>query len=43
MAAGAGKQKLYVLPALDLVVVRQGESKRAYRDRKFLETLLEGQ
>lgn len=36
MAAGAGKQRLYVLPAVDLVVVRQGESK------KFDDTVLLG-
>ncbi|MEM7146267.1 MAG: serine hydrolase [Verrucomicrobiota bacterium] len=42
MAAGAGKQRLFVIPELDLVVVRQGETKgRAFDNAKFLELLLE--
>lgn len=41
MAAGAGKQRLFVLPILDLVVVRQGETKgRAFDNAKFLGLLL---
>lgn len=39
MAAGAGKQRLYILPAVGLVVVRQGES-RKFDDRVLLEKLL---
>lgn len=38
MAAGAGKQRLYVLPAAGVVVVRQGES-RKFDDGAFLEAL----
>lgn len=42
MAAGLGKQRLYVLPALELVVVRQGELDRStqFSDREFLALLL---
>lgn len=39
MAAGAGKQRLYVLPKQKLVVVRQGES-RNFDDNEFLGRLL---
>ena len=39
MAAGAGKQRLYVLPNQNLVVVRQGES-RNFDDNEFLGRLL---
>jgi hypothetical protein len=35
MAAGAGKQRLYVIPSLDLVIVRQGRQAR-FDDRDFL-------
>jgi CubicO group peptidase (beta-lactamase class C family) len=41
MAAGAGKQRLYVIPSLDLVVVRQGRQSR-FDDREFLERLITG-
>ncbi len=40
MAAGAGKQRLYVLPAAGAVVVRQGESKKDFDDIKMLDRLL---
>ncbi len=40
MAAGAGKQRLYLLPKQNLVVVRQGESKGAYQDATLLQKLL---
>ncbi|QDU83851.1 Beta-lactamase [Planctomycetes bacterium Pla163] len=43
MAAGAGNQRLYLVDAADLVVVRfaeQGRQGRAFDDRVFLETLL---
>ncbi len=39
MAAGAGKQRLYLLPRQGLVIVRQGES-RKFEDRELLERLL---
>lgn len=41
MAAGAGKQRLYVIPSLDLVVVRQGRQSR-FDDREFLQRLILG-
>jgi CubicO group peptidase (beta-lactamase class C family) len=41
MAAGAGKQRLYVLPAAGAVVVRQGESKKDFEDIKMLDRLLD--
>jgi CubicO group peptidase (beta-lactamase class C family) len=41
MAAGAGKQRLYVVPSLKLTVVRFGESLgRQYRDDVFLNRLI---
>jgi hypothetical protein len=42
MAAGKGKQRLYVLPAQGLTVVRFGplEGPRGYEDREFLQRLL---
>jgi CubicO group peptidase (beta-lactamase class C family) len=41
MAAGAGKQRLYVIPSLQLTVVRFGESQgRQYRDDVFLKRLI---
>lgn len=37
MAAGAGKQRLYVVPSRDLVIVRQGESRGSgWSDAAFL-------
>ena len=36
MAAGAGNQRLYVIPALNLVVARFGEDDRGWRDPDFL-------
>jgi CubicO group peptidase (beta-lactamase class C family) len=36
MAAGAGNQRLYVIPALNLVVARFGEDDRSWRDPDFL-------
>ncbi len=39
LAAGAGKQRLYIIPSLDLVVVRQGRQSR-FDDAEFLKRLL---
>lgn len=41
MAAGAGKQRLYVIPSMNLVVVRQGRQAR-FEDREFLLRLIYG-
>ncbi|MGQ0540434.1 MAG: serine hydrolase domain-containing protein [Blastocatellia bacterium] len=41
MAAGAGKQRLYVMPSLDLVIVRQGRQSQ-FDDREFLTRLING-
>ena len=41
VAAGAGKQRLYVIPSLDLVVVRQGRQSR-FDDEQFLNLLISG-
>lgn len=41
MAAGALNQRLYVIPSLDLVIVRQGQAGR-YDDREFLNLLMTG-
>jgi CubicO group peptidase (beta-lactamase class C family) len=41
-ACGAGKQRLYVVPSLKLVVVRQGGLSRGFDDREFLSLLLRG-
>lgn len=42
MAAGAGKQRLYVIPSLNLVVVRQGRLAQGFEDAEFLSLLLRG-
>lgn len=41
MAAGAGKQRLYIIPSRDLVIVRQGEG-GPFDDAQFLARLLDG-
>ena len=41
MAAGAGNQRLYIIPSLDIVVVRQGAFGQ-WNDREFLSKLLLG-
>lgn len=41
MAAGAANQRLYIIPSLNMVIVRQGRMTR-YDDRKFLSLLLTG-
>ena len=45
MAAGAGKQRLYVIPSLKMVVVRQGDIRagRSFHDDEFLNRLLRGE
>lgn len=42
MAAGAGNQRLYIIPSKDLVIVRQGNFGE-YDDREFLGRLIFGQ
>lgn len=42
MAAGAANQRLYVIPSMDMVVVRQGQLAR-YDDNEFLSLLLFGE
>lgn len=44
LAAGAGKQRLYVIPSLKLVVVRLGglTASRTFSDGEFLDRLLRG-
>ncbi len=39
-ACGAGKQRLYVIPSLHMVVVRQGALSMSFSDARFLATLL---
>ncbi len=41
-ACGAGKQRLYVIPSLKLVIVRQGGLSRGFSDLEFLSLLLRG-
>lgn len=41
MAAGAGNQRLYIIPSMDLVIVRQGNFGR-FDDGEFLKRLLLG-
>lgn len=42
MAAGRYNQRLYVIPSLDLVIVRLGRENPAWDDGEFLARLLEG-
>jgi CubicO group peptidase (beta-lactamase class C family) len=42
VAAGVGNQRLYVIPSLDLVVVRFGEVDRHWRDQEFMSRLVDG-
>ncbi|MBS1720177.1 MAG: serine hydrolase [Armatimonadetes bacterium] len=45
MAAGAGKQRLYIIPSENMVVVRMGRGStgsRGWDDREFLEKLVPG-
>jgi CubicO group peptidase (beta-lactamase class C family) len=41
-ACGAGKQRLYVIPSLKLVIVRQGRLSQGFADIEFLSLLLRG-
>lgn len=42
LAAGAGKQRLYIIPSMKLVVVRMGDLRKGmrFRDAEFLDRLL---
>ena len=40
-ACGAGKQRLYVIPSLKLVIVRQGKLSRGFEDMAFLNRLFQ--
>jgi CubicO group peptidase (beta-lactamase class C family) len=44
LAAGAGKQRLYIIPSLELVLVRQGsiQASQKFSDAEFLSRLLRG-
>jgi CubicO group peptidase (beta-lactamase class C family) len=36
MAAGKGKQKLYIIPSLDLLIVQFADAERRYEEKRFL-------
>lgn len=42
MAAGAGKQKLYIVPSLKLLVVQFAEAPRRFQEREFMRLVLDG-
>ena len=42
MAAGAGKQKLYLMPSLKLLIVQLAEAPRRFEEREFLRLVLAG-
>ncbi len=42
MAAGAGKQKLYIVPSLRLLVVQLAEAPRRFQERELLRLVLDG-
>ena len=42
-ACGAGKQRLYVIPSLKLVIARQGSLSQGFSDLEFLSLLLRGE
>lgn len=42
MAAGGSGQRLYVIPARELVVVRVGRADPTWNDAEFLARLLDG-
>jgi CubicO group peptidase (beta-lactamase class C family) len=39
VAAGAGNQRLYVIPSLEMVIVRLARQDRSWNDQTFIETL----
>jgi len=41
VAAGAGNQRLYVIPSLDLVIARFGAEERNWSDQDFLELVIQ--
>lgn len=42
MAAGAGKQKLYIVPSLQLLIVQFAEAPRRFQEREFMRLLFDG-
>lgn len=42
MAAGAGKQKLYIIPSQKLLIVQFAEVPRRFQEREFMRLVLEG-
>lgn len=42
MAAGAGKQKLYIVPSLRLLVVQFAEAPRRFQERELMRLVLDG-
>lgn len=42
MAAGAGKQKLYIIPSLRLLVVQFAEAPRRFQERELMRLVLDG-
>lgn len=42
MAAGAGKQKLYIVPSLKLLVVQFAEAPRRFQERELMRLVLDG-
>lgn len=42
MAAGAGKQKLYIVPSLRLLVVQFAEAPRRFQERELIRLVLDG-
>ena len=42
MAAGAGKQKLYIVPSLRLLVVQLAEAPRRFQERELMRLVLDG-
>lgn len=42
MAAGAGKQKLYIVPSLKLLIVQFAEAPRRFQERELMRLVLDG-
>jgi hypothetical protein len=40
MAAGLGKQKLFMLPSRQLLIVQFADAERRYQERRFLDLAL---